>query len=819
MRLQLAVCLAAILGICVTGTSQATTGPDSVDPMKLVLELGRSEEALTEADLYELKGLYGQIQGEEIRVPLTEITDRFLRNDVRLVSRSAESLVVESTGRDPILILARLPDIEADYLLKLDLEVSKDSTLQLFHKNQGEKFFNEEKSLSCPVKMGRSELVLPIVSNDPIRIVRLDPIMGTGGFEIRSVVFKVIDRGTAKSAHAPNKQVDRTGPGLRELIGLLGLFLTLTLIGMGAALQSRHVLGITNITLLLAFSWSMGCTVAALSLLVVGQLGYSVCGWSMVMVLGFLVSASVTLSFMTVRNDSATRAWIRTLFDFNATGLYCYACFFTLFASFVWVNQIQFFPNWDHFTFWLTDAKLIYLSGHLRLDYDVISMFNYSSYYPLHGVMMYEFLGAVREQYASLFTIGYGFCGTVIAFSALNGKQPLTRYLAAGCLIVMNLVMANTQALIWTFYAEAIFAFLVAFYVLLLIRDTETDLDPMKYGLLAVTLIAMSLVKPTNRYYIYVLIAGTLILERSQLLKIRFRVPWIKVALLISSIVALVFGSRYYYLHVLFDQYRSKRMNTLPAELAGLEKYGVYVQNLISYLSAHLYVPIAMIIAIWVVVFMRRQVPRKAWVIGLMLLALPMLNFFHWTITLTSTASNSLLRYATTVYYGIPMYLTFARPRLRFDMRTVIAACLPAAMTIVGVVLTQWQAPNDPLHNGSYLEARWQRPYVSRARRIKPVIKDQSLMICSALEVGDLTNQDYMGICLSYHLVENVVGGTFLVNPDRFERLLRKVQPSYLYFPQPNRFTEQHLELGENQDALVRVSYGDELKYDLVFSD
>ncbi|MCB1043513.1 MAG: hypothetical protein KDC35_11260 [Acidobacteria bacterium] len=593
------------------------------------------------------------------------------------------------------------------------------------------------------------------------------------------------------------------------------LFLLLTVIGMGPIYANRRMLGVDSVGLFLVLSFFLGSIFSVMLLLTLGHVSFAFGPRPAVIILFLLAALSFAWLVFQVKTWTAVKTLASEWCSWRGHALYVWICFSLFFAACVLINQKYFFTNWDHFSFWLTDAKLIYEGGELRHDLNVITKYHYTSFYPLHAVLCYWFMGRLAEQYASLFTLAYGFCGTVIAFSALRQCSSVTRSLGAALLIIMNVCLVANHYLLFTMYAEIIFAAMVAFFVYLLWQEFDPQTESARMAFAVLDLVAMCLLKPTNRYYALVLCA----------LWWSYRNPHWRSALkakwwpAMASITwaGVVWGTHAFYRARHFSTVEAKEVLVTAKEVEWKQYVG-YLEEMTMYLGHHLLVPILVIGVVLVLVLTRRRMPARSGFMVLGLLVLPFLNVLHWILLLNTLQTGSLLRYVTTVFYAFPMLLGFSQIRIpTHGFRAWLTHLFPSIATIIGVGLVFfWFPPEMPSHNGSYLSARWQKPFVVRAQAVREAIGEGSLMLVSVLETGKISNEQYDGYCINYYLSDHVTGGTYREHLEDFPARLRSVAPDYVFVTKPHAELAAYFGMADEQDALFRVHLGEQLTFERV---
>ena len=110
-----------------------------------------------------------------------------------VVRQSKESLLLNSNGTDPIILLPTLPIQGGQtYVIHLRLNSVLKSVLQLFYSNGkvGGYPFSEERVLQVPVNTGENDIYLLLDSANLGGQIRIDPIAAMGKFELKELEIR-----------------------------------------------------------------------------------------------------------------------------------------------------------------------------------------------------------------------------------------------------------------------------------------------------------------------------------------------------------------------------------------------------------------------------------------------------------------------------------------------------------------------------------------------------------------------------------------------------------------------------------------------------
>ncbi len=189
-------------------------------------------------------------------------------------------------------------------------------------------------------------------------------------------------------------------------------------------------------------------------------------------------------------------------------------CFFLfpvgiIFAFLFLVDLSVFFAPWDHFSFWLLDAKLIFRGQKLVDNGDVQDFFVRSSYYPIQAAMLYFFSGRVVEQFSGLITTIYGLFGAYLCLRFSQGKSWVVGLLALAVLTCVLTSFVDNQALIFTYYVDLTTAFYALFFTFVLLSPvSQASQMALRVSLLSIILGVLFLLK--EEHYIYVFLLGAI---------------------------------------------------------------------------------------------------------------------------------------------------------------------------------------------------------------------------------------------------------------------------------------------------------------------
>lgn len=308
---------------------------------------------------------------------------------------------------------------------------------------------------------------------------------------------------------------------------------------------------LNNLFFLVVSSLIAGTIGFNLFTLSIGHLGFEVLGSNFWLITFFTILVSLVLVYF-----NKTLLFKSTYFQHNlkikSHRLFFLSIFLFYFVAIIF-NLKNYFPNWDHFTFWLLDAGIIFDSLKLKIDYNVINNIPYTSYYPLQASFLFYLMGEIKEQYASFITIYYSFLANLIVYASVIDKKRLTRNITVLLLLMVNWLFFHLTYL-FTYYAEVAVAFHVVLGYYLLSLKISVDNYKNVFYLLALNLLALSSIKHFNYVYSVSIFLFYLLLNYSYILKNRMR--FIKSILSSKFFIVFIFFvvlARIYYVNYIWQ--------------------------------------------------------------------------------------------------------------------------------------------------------------------------------------------------------------------------------------------------------------------------
>ncbi|MDK9705964.1 MAG: hypothetical protein OEL83_02835 [Desulforhopalus sp.] len=354
----------------------------------------------------------------------------------------------------------------------------------------------------------------------------------------------------------------------------------------------------------------------------------------------------------------------------------------TILGCYIFFSFRQQALAWDHFTFWLVNAKEIFLNGALPSNSEkLFSLVNYPSFIPLHAVLLYNFYNLCAENFNFLFNALYLFSGLILVGGYFLHCPRYISYLTG---IYLTCFAFSTQFLAMTFYADLA----VCFYITIVATLIFIAQGNLRTSAIIFFLIVILAIKPTNIIYVLELVVVFLLYEVYRThcsLQELSKSLTTKVNLGFLLFACLYIGSTLYY---------KKYINLyLPQEL---NFYSPSVELTISYLSnrllqilVYLYSSFEYLIyglCLFVLFVLRSQYfTGRNLAIFLAFLLVSGAGVAYYFIHPTSFHSNSLKRYITAGLLIFPLLLiTENRTNDRGYLSTAFVLLLCAS----GVYLT-----------------------------------------------------------------------------------------------------------------------------------
>ncbi|MCA9376439.1 hypothetical protein KC685_00785 [Candidatus Dojkabacteria bacterium] len=540
-------------------------------------------------------------------------------------------------------------------------------------------------------------------------------------------------------------------------------------VGFGLALQFKDYLNINMIVDLIPYSYVIGSTFYFLSILSYGQFGFALTKETFVWIGIFSVLVSVLLTWK-------NRITLKKLpLGMNLDLIILLPLIMFLIYGII-MNTRLITPAWDHFTYWLVDAKIIYLTEALRSSTEIMSGFAYSSLYPLHAAFSYHFNGnGIVEQFTQLFTLMYAIFGFWIVLLSTRRSKIL------GILLIILLFFAWSPS-IMRFYAEIYNAIFVLMFVTISMKRVPASLEITKIGLLVITLITFSYVKPTNTLYVVALVSLYLYLDPFIKVKnMRYLLRWLSdnVNNLLPwvFVTSIIIVSRIYYTEYVYQPTSSITISSSSLFLRtwppSMQRATEYLENLRSGASVvYESYPVITLVYLFVIIGLsllyltkRKSRSKETIFVFGVLMILPFINFIY---TVFSGQTSSLERYVSLIFFIIPIAAMELYPRLPKLLKFSVVLLLTffvAKQLNSSYIDTKNIFITRPPHNGKYLDSASFALYREIDKVMDPSCPSNSKVI--VLEAGITSNGLlYRNVTLQtrmmrYFFMDRMLGGDY----------------------------------------------------------
>jgi hypothetical protein len=570
------------------------------------------------------------------------------------------------------------------------------------------------------------------------------------------------------------------------MLEFLVLILFFLFSGLPLSFYFSKVLHFRSIFALGFFSIILGIIFFNLFVLSLGHLGFSlylkdllIYGLIYAFVLYFLLFPFVKTSYSEIFQNLKQKV--------DWADIFIGVILMLIFGLFILIVNTRFFPSWDHFTYWIIDPRIIFETGYLRSNTEVVNLFSYSSYQSLHALYIYHVFEEIREQFTSWFTILYAFLGSILSLFLFKNSPSYHKILGlSGIIFVLGSFLA--QSLIFNFYADVLVAFHVVFIFFLCFQKIETFSGYTDRGfLILVNLLVIALVKSFNIYYSFVIASLIFIYDyfnHRNFWEIRLFLSKRALAYLFFLITALACRD-YYTSKVFIDSVFSLNPVKDDLSLLNAEKHLIHSDKIFDFLLSHYTALISFIVFIMLLV--RRWTTAKVLIV-LGLFSLPLMNIIHYILILKSLDSQSLLRYVSTIFFCIPALIPVLVSRKVNDSKFFKAKFFAAILLVIFSILWLFSFflvknldKDFTFHNGKYSEFRWQKGQHDKALYIKNIIGADRVMLLSGDYKNIVGNMSKSSIEMRYYLLPNAIGGlSGFRKPDHILDHIKTINPEYI---------------------------------------
>jgi hypothetical protein len=602
---------------------------------------------------------------------------------------------------------------------------------------------------------------------------------------------------------------------MRAFLYYLFLFL---LAGIGPGVSLRSALPIRGLFSALICFECLGLLFFNFTVLSFGHLGFPVTGGALKLYsLGVVVASIITL-FAAYPTEGISRKvsaiWrdligeiTRSLAGFNWINSLSALILIAYFLILAQVNRTHFFPAWDHFTYWLVDAKEIFLSGHLRTDGRISNMFSNSSYYPLHAVYLADWWGYPVEQVASCFTLLYAALASGLVLSAATVIAPS---LIPGVVCGLLAVNFSLSGYLLTFYADPANSFFVTLFFICLINPIPQERLAQRFCVLSASLIGLSLVKSTNIYYMALAVIIWLLYDFSRRVNPIKSISFRGMTGFISAFLVLVLLSRFYYLHNLAGLSDSGPLIQVDRINWSLAPRIEYISQTIDFLIEEYTMTFIMLVIVCTKVCVTRGLSREAVLIAIAIMAFPAINCADYFISMYGHQSKSLLRYVSTVFFLIPLLIALSGAQrsegLISRLTQGVGVIALAALTFFQTI-NKYPAMWGEAHNGQYRFFQYHAGAYAIAEKIVAVVGRRTILIAG--DDGDIYsgNMQIDDLVMRYYLVGNSVNGLYRIDKRRLGSVIREQGPSFVLVTRFNDSLRSMFKYkGRDAVALFRIN-------------
>lgn len=562
------------------------------------------------------------------------------------------------------------------------------------------------------------------------------------------------------------------------------------------------------------FSSYLGITTYTLTIMTFGQLGSVInkqsllfCYACLLIILFLCLARNLRLLGKYFRED----AFFSSPLEHIRLPLFILLLLLLVFAGLIIIVKSSYYPHWDHFTFWLIDAKMIFETDHLRGTNNILGPISYSSYWPLHAVYIYEMFNGIREQYASFFTVLYILFGTYFSYKTISDSTFWKQVLwLTGILFTIGAFYSLGTAV--NFYAEALVAATISFLALVILKDPR-NIDYHKRVLLISTIcFILAIIKSANIYYsaLVIFIWGINDLYYFHCNSTFKNLPYKKISLVTSCFFLVAITPYIYYsCFVLGTAEWLVLVNNIKAkDFVFISRLIHYTDDLIDYLVTSYtfifaYITLLLVFAI--------RINKKSIVLLSFILLFPMLNIFDYIIHIKSFQSGSLLRYVSTIFFIIPMLARFVCIDTSLIKKITIVSFAIIAIKYITFFTPIWNWPDtSKFHNGKYSDFRVLKGCSDSASKIKNYIKNEPILVVNTWSGHKLGDVDKDSLQYRYFLYPNIITPPFRFHQEKdgfnmLSQMVKKNNIKYLLFLRPDITLASSKVCGNLKPCLVSI--------------
>ncbi len=486
--------------------------------------------------------------------------------------------------------------------------------------------------------------------------------------------------------------------------------------------------------------------------------------------------------------------------------------FIFLYATFlVILKSTYFFPSWDHFTYWLVDAKEIYLHNRLRIANDVNNYFDYTSFVPLQFATFYQLLGSIKEEATGLFSVFYlSLCSLLIISSHTSKRHLLNLAIAFICLCIF----ASLWNLSVISYAEAftIFCFTLFFSVLRI--PSSSEWQGKKIALLITIALGIAFIKGPFKIYTVFLIPFIILAERSFFKNRRLKFnAWFLFPIFLLS-------SHFFYRSFIWDYSITIPLIDEKRALNGslLDRIKYIEETLLFLFNEHSLMFSFYLFAFVYAVFRWKSVLPISRMYLAALFIFPGINIGYYVLEMTSHQSHSLGRYVTPTFFVLGIFI--AHELVQNFSKVSKKGLAVFACIVFGLFIHQVKSTHHEIRGLNFHDWRMSsNPSFSDSVRLQDQVASQISKNSRILILGDIdesiSNMGFNCLVHRYFLLSHTVGGLFRLPLHRMQEKFRETKPDYIvisdFIKKGPTLKFLNMELDELDSYLIKVNSIDPL--------
>lgn len=539
------------------------------------------------------------------------------------------------------------------------------------------------------------------------------------------------------------------------------------------------------------YSFFFGSTAFTLSALSVGYLGLRMDGNTLIILL-IIFSLFSFLSQLKGQKEKLPPLKM-DIVDLISYGGFV---FFAVYSVFIILNY--YFLEYDNFSFWVTDAKIIYLTQFFRTTPEIINSVNYTSFYPLHEVYLFNLMGDLKEQYAAFVSIIFPTFITLFIYSQNQIRNYGTKLLLTASLFLVNCSFVYNQTTLFTSYADTMSASLFAFITILILKPVDRSNLFKKISVVLLLIYAFAQIKYFFFYYAIFLSISLIYVEWENLRAIfnerNFKQHLTTFGLLFLGL-AILESIKYYYFHVIWPFYELKSIDYLVQPLSTLNAYsslgflGDYVSTAINiFFNKFNWLLLFFLLGLIYPFTVKDFKFTKATVtLTILNILIPLSVFLMYTKNQRDLTNMSIIRYISLSLFLIPL-LASAYPIRIYALKNkgLLSAIIGTLIVISTFFFLSTRNPIDgTFHTGRYKDSSEMSGYSQMADYVLDVIpQNENVVVVNNFsgygnnELPDapkdyITNIDFDSRFLKYFLFDRNQIGAYMLNFEQFDEALR----------------------------------------------